>query len=50
MTLWFHSTSVLDLLQGEIVAKLKEWEKQTNARMYVMAVWAQTDRVLAGFE
>jgi hypothetical protein len=38
------------MLLGEIVAKLKEWEKQTNARVYIMAVWAQTDGAPAAFE
>jgi hypothetical protein len=50
MALRICLTSVLELLPGEIVAKLKEWEKQTNAHVYVMAVWSQTNGALAGFE
>jgi hypothetical protein len=50
MALRFCHTSILDLLPGEIVAKLKEWEKQTNACVYLMAVWAQTDGAPASFK
>jgi hypothetical protein len=42
--------SVLELLPGDIVAKVKEWEKTTAARVYVMAVWAEPDGAPTGFE
>jgi hypothetical protein len=41
---------VIELLPGEIVAKVKEWEKTAAARVYVMAVWAEPDGTPTGFE
>jgi hypothetical protein len=41
---------VLELLPGDIVAKVKEWEKTTAACVYVMAVRAEPDGAPTGFE
>jgi hypothetical protein len=45
-----RNNRVLELLPGEIVVKVKEWEKTTAARMYVMAVWAEPDGRPTGFK
>jgi hypothetical protein len=41
---------VLELLPGDIVVKVREWEKTTATRVYIMAMWAEPDGAPMGFE
>jgi hypothetical protein len=43
-------SSVLDLLPGEILRTVRQWEQQTGAAIYVMSAWMHPEDGPKGFE
>jgi hypothetical protein len=42
--------SVLDLLPGNILRTVRQWEKETGAAIYVMSAWMHPEEGPKGYE
>lgn len=42
--------SVQEMLPGEIVTAVKSWERRSGAKVYVMALWSDSDGGQTSFE